>query len=311
MFVLEKTMMSKFLIALTLILSASFARASAACLADPNDAYSAGVEMPSGPHKGECIDTSSKRAVKILKHTEEGLWIANFRHQNKFWNAWIPANSVESMEFVIVDLDVRKLSFFGINIFHNHLRFHFKKNTPIQLYSQFSPRNQVTTTVNDVIISLNYMAPVDVDYNPIKGFDKDEYLSVLQVYSTQDEANARFVEQKVNVFGIKLNVTRDQAWRVFIAGVARSHKQQYAVPYDTWDSNCALEAFNILDQALGREYGVKVEPFRFSIFKFRDTNFVPALKALQQRRLIKDMKKVKLINTEFGYPRYPSRWTKF
>lgn len=293
------------------LIALSARAASSSCYADTQDPYSAGVPMPAGPHRGECIDTSQKRAIRILKHTEQGLWIANFRYENKFWNAWIPADSVDSVDFVFVDLDVRKLSFFGINIFHNHLRFHFKKNKPLILRSQFQPQNEMEARVDDVIVSMNYMAPKGVDYNPIKGFDSSEYLSVLQVYAMSDEANTRFAQDQDNVFGVRLRLTEDQAWRVLMAGLGMSHKEQYAVPYDTWDSNCALAAFQILDQALIHDYGKKVKPFRFSLWKLRDTNFVPALKALKERSLIHEGDEVKLVNTEFGYPRFPSRWKKY
>lgn len=291
--------------ALLLSTSLSFA-ADNKCLSDRTDPYSAGVTMPAGPYKGQCIDTQSKRASVILKYDETGILMANFRHQNKFWNAWIPANSVESVEFVFVDLDIKKLAAVGINVFHTFLRFHLKKDSPFILKSQFNPHNsQAVNAVDDVMISMNFMAPTGVTYNPIKGLDSDEYLSAIQISSVQDEFNLRFVTQKKNVYGIKLNMTADQAWRTFLTGLLHSQNKQYTVPYQTWNSNCTLEDFSILDQTLFSEYGKKVQPFQFLPWQIRDANFTPSLAALQERGLIKSASDVKLINAEFGYPKFP------
>lgn len=305
-------MIRNLIVAMTLVTSSSIAfSATNACIADIHDPYSKGVSMPSGPHEGQCIDTAAKRAVSILGHDRTGLLISNFRHENQFWNAWIPVHSVESVEFVIVDLDAKKLSSLGIDVFHNHLRFHIKKNSPILLKSQSTSGPTKQTTVDDVIISLNYMAPKGVEYNPIKGLNSKQYLSALQVYSMHDEAYSRFVKQKKNVFAIKLNLNESQGWRTLLTGIIRSSNLQYSVPYQSWNSNCTLEVFNILDQTLFPYYSENVKPFEFSIWDIQDANFVPALEALKERNLINDFKDVYLVNKEFGFKRFPTHWNRF
>lgn len=303
--------MKKIAIFAALFLTSSLALANGECVSDPKDVYSAGVKMPSGPYRGQCINTSGKRAIRILRDSTEGLKIANFRHKGKFWNAWIPKNSVEAVEFVFVDLNVQQVSRLGVNIFHNHLRLLFKKNHPITLTSQFSPRGEVKATVRDVILSVNYMAPTGVEYSAIKGLNSKEYLSAIQLYSTADEAKARFVEQKVNAFTTRLSINERQAWYLLRTALLKSHNTQYSVPYQTWDANCATAAFDMLDYALYYDYGKRVKPFRFKIWNIRDTSVKPALNALIERGLIKDNRSIYLVNTQFGYPRYPSRWSEF
>lgn len=54
------------------------------CVNFKSDPYDPGAVMLSGPFKGQCMDTSSKRAAYVLRQSPFEIVIANFYHNQNF-----------------------------------------------------------------------------------------------------------------------------------------------------------------------------------------------------------------------------------
>ncbi|WP_413291080.1 DUF4105 domain-containing protein [Bdellovibrio sp. HCB337] len=262
------------------------------------------ARMQAGKYKGQCIDTSGKRAVKIIENRPEQMTINNFRKGGQFYKAVIPMQMVDSASYVIVDLNATPVNKWSIiNISHTQLRFKMKPNAFIELYPINDTGGGPVLMEQDLFISMNYMAPKDVGYDPVKGFDEDLYASVLQIYSTADEIQTRFVKQKLNMYEIPLSINGTKAAQILRAAIKMSDRIQYSVPYDTWSSNCTTILFDIVDSGLEL---AKQKPYRFTPLMIRDTGLVPAFKQLAKRGVVDKETRVRLFNKEFGYDLLPS-----
>ena len=264
--------------------------------------------MTRGKYRGQCIDTSRKRAIRILDRTADTITIANYRKNGRFYKAIIPFNDVTQMSYVIVDLNAAPLnSIVHIHVSHTELRFHFDKGAGVELYDLDQPISgqSFVGTDEDFLVSLNYMAPKGVEYDPVKGFDEDLFASALQVLSLSEEVNIRFQRQeKFNVYKIALDIPSAQAAMVLKTALYFSNNVQYSVPYDSWNSNCTTLLFDILDKGLGLK---DQKPYRFSLLKAHDTGMIPAFRALGKRQLVHDDTQIQSVNTEFGYGLFPSK----
>ena len=163
--------------------------------------------MKSGKYKGQEVDTSEKRPIRILRMNEDTVLISNFRVNGEFLQAKIPLNQVEQVSYLAVDLNTKPLNTLSLfNVAHTQLRFKFKTDAEIELFTESGQKVPGDKTLfdNDLIVSLNYMAPKGVPYNPIKGLNENLYASTLQVFSTKDEVKTRFEKQKFNVYEVFL-----------------------------------------------------------------------------------------------------------
>lgn len=261
-------------------------------------------QMKTGKYKGQCIDTSVKRAIHILEQSADSITITNFRKNGEFYIAKIPLNQVQNLSYVVVDLNSKPVNFLSlINISHTELRFKMNPGAVIELY-RLNDTQRVTPvqTETDIMVSLNFTAPAGVPYDPIKGFNEKLYASVLQVFSTQDEVKIRFQNTKANVYEIPLSLSGFDSALVLREALMISHRVQYDLPYDTWTRNCTTIIFDMLDNSLH----LKQKPYRFKSWEAFDTGLAPAFRALAKRRLVLEDTKVLLLNAEFGYGLFPS-----
>lgn len=298
-----KTVLTTFvLVLMTLTGSSAYSLDSREeCRANPHDPHSEGIVMLRGKYQGQCMDTSFKRAVKVLSLERDLLTISNYRKGGKFYTAEIPLQELEKVSYLVVDLNAKPINAGGlVNISHTELRFKFKHKDSIRLLPQ-DPSDR-TLTDGDLVISYNYMAPKKVEYSPVKGFDEDLYGAVLQFFSMEDEAKTRFVDHKLNVYEMALSVKRSQAMKILVHAAKDSEKMGYASAYDTWTNNCTTKLYDILDAALGS----KAPPYRFSVKRIGDTGMAPGILALGKRGLLAPEGRVTLVNHEFGYKKISS-----
>lgn len=271
------------------------------CRANPNDPHSPGIVMLRGKYQGRCMDTSFKRAVKVLSLERDLLTISNYRKGGKFYTAEIPLQDLEKVSYIVVDLNSKPINAGGlVNISHTELRFKFKHKDSIRLLPQ-DPSDR-TLTDGDLVISYNYMAPKGVEYSPVKGFNEDLYGAVLQFFSMEDEVKTRFVDQKLNAYEMALSVRPSQAIKILVHAAQDSQKMGYASAYDTWTNNCTTKLYDILDAALN----LKAAPYRFSTKRIGDTGMAPGILALGKRGLLAPKSRVTLVNSEFGYKKLSS-----
>lgn len=299
-----KSFVSIFLVSIlaTSILATYSAFASETpCSADPTDPYAPSVVMPRGPFQGQCIDTSVKRAVQILRADENKVVIANFRYQGRFYNAHIPLKSFNKLSYVVVDLNSGLLGKLGIHVTHTELRF--QTTSSILLYSQSGTQSEDPLEVNDFLMSINYMAPQGIEYNPLKGFNSDRYVSVIQFFSMQDELKIRFEgKNPLNMYEIPLQVSSADIAKILLKGFELSQKYQYSMAYDTWTSNCTNGLFDIIDQGLK----LSIKPFRFNARQHQDTGLLPGFIAFDDRGLLASGQTIQSVNQTYQKPIFAS-----
>ncbi|MFM6927425.1 MAG: DUF4105 domain-containing protein [Bdellovibrio sp.] len=268
--------------------------------------------MTRGKYRGQCLDTSNKRAIRVLDRTSETITIANYKKNGRFYKAVIPFNDITRMSYVIVDLNASPLnSIAQVHVSHTELRFHFDKGASVELYALDQPISEQSFigTDEDLLVSLNYLAPKGIPYDPVKGLDGDLFASALQVFSLSDEVNIRFQrEEKSNVYEIALDISSVQAGLVLKTALFFSNNVQYSVPYDSWNSNCTTLLFDLVDAALRLK---DQKPYRFSILKAHDTGMIPAFRALGKRKLVHDNTSIESLNPKFGYGLFPSKSNRY
>lgn len=282
--------------------STGYALDSDNCNFNPQDPLAPAARMVKGKYAGQCIDTSKKRSVQFLgKLNSDEILIGNYRKNGKFYTARMDLSQIEKVSIVAVDLNPAPLNKWGIiNVSHTQMRMKFKSDDAIRLLAQ-DPRDQDLRD-DDMIISFNFMAPPDVPYNPVKGFKDGLYGSVVQLYSTHDEVETRFVNQKLNVYEMPLNISDYYKRQIVLEAVRVSEANGYSVSYNSFTRNCASELFLIIDKALN----LKVRSFALRLSYLTDAGFTPEIRALGKRGLILPESQVLLVNKEFGYPQFAS-----
>ncbi|MFS4458632.1 DUF4105 domain-containing protein [Bdellovibrio sp. HCB2-146] len=287
---------------LTFLSSIAYPLDNGSCNFNPQDPHSPDARMIKGKYQGQCIDTSAKRSLKNLgQDSANEILVANYRKNGKFYTARIDLRKIQKVSIVAVDLNPAPLNKWGIiTVSHTEMRMKFTDSEAIQLIPQ--DPSDTPLTDDDLIISFNYMAPPGVVYNPVKGFKDGLYGSVVQMFSTHDEANTRFVKQNLNVYEVDLNLNTEQAGRIIVSAVNTSEANGYNVNYNSYTRNCASELFLIIDKALD----IKTRPFRLYPSYLTDAGFIPEVRALGKRKLIDPKSQVALVNKEFGYEQFPS-----
>lgn len=302
----HKSFSFKMSVVVTLLMSTSLGLASAKnCSSDLQDPYAPSVTMAFGKFKGQCMDTSSKRALRVLRRDRQELEIANFKYLGKFYRAVIPVNGFDRMSYVVVDLNGKKLTeILGVHVSHTELKVEMKKGQEVRLYNQKIYSDQVLLTIPEFLISFNYMAPAGVPYSAPKGLDQTLYGSVLQFFSVEDEYRNRFQKYFQNMYSVDLNLESHQIARIVSHASVKSHRNQYSLMYDTWDNNCTTQIFDIIDEALYLKGNVL--PFRFKFEKLKDTSLSPALAAFKNRGLVSETSKVDFLNSRRNQRQFPS-----
>jgi hypothetical protein len=284
----------------TLTVFLSVAHADPRCVVDPTDPYDPGVVMTKGSHKGECMDASEERAPVILSQSATQITFANFWHDGHFWIATIPLNGFErgifQTEYFSSDIPLIKPA-------HVQMRFQMRKDAPVVLIPQAGKdQGLAPTTVSNLFLSVEYMAPKGVDYDLIPGELKD-YKIAYTFFS--DEALIDFMHEDdasgdgPDVFNqYQLKLSPAQLGQVFHEAVNEGNYFQYDHSYDTLIRNCATQLFQVLDRSL--TYAVPVDKFKISIFNILDPVAKPALDALTERLLIDGNSELPTFNQEYG-----------
>jgi hypothetical protein len=283
-----------------LVLFASFAKADPRCVVDHTDPYDPGYVMSKGKYEGECMDASEERAPVILSQDAKQVTFANFWHQGHFWIATVPLDGIDRAifhtEYFASDIPLIKPA-------HVQMRFVMKKDSPVQLAPQAGKdQGLAPTTVTNMILSVEYMAPQGIDYDLIPG----EFKAFRVAYTFfSDEALIDFIHEDdasgdgpdlFNQYALKM--TSAQVGAVFAEAVKEGNAYQYDHSYDTLIRNCATQLFQVMDRSL--TYSVPVDKFKISVLNILDPVAKPALSALKERLLLDTSVTLPTFNQEYG-----------
>lgn len=231
------------------------AEKSASCRVSTQDPFDEGWRVPlaaASPYQGQCIDASRKRPARVLTLTETSLRFANFHFQGDFYEIEVTRGSVERVIF-----QTENFTPVGpIQPAHTQLRFVLDPEAPAVLRRQYGDRRgEVVTTITDFVLSVDFMAPKDVGYSPVEGFNffglRGHYMNTYRFVSTVDRyqdsvlGNGHVLRQ----YQLRLDARRRD--QLLILGARTSHERDINDVYDVLWLNCTTEAFRLLAQATG------------------------------------------------------------
>ncbi|MGZ3723416.1 MAG: lipoprotein N-acyltransferase Lnb domain-containing protein [Bdellovibrionales bacterium] len=265
---------------------------SKACVRDAGDLFEPAMRITSGSFKGECLDVSSVRPVKILFENRENITVSGFYDQGKFWKAEIPLNAVAKVLFQIVPFES------GVPLIqaaHTQLRFLLKPGREAALHCQSCPENSRS---GDFIISSTFTAPAGKEYSAVKSLG-GSYGIVTRILSSYARGKEEIQKDKSIVRQFKLKISEKEMNDLLLLGIRRSSLDAYSQIYDLRLNNCTTIAFGLLDSMRPRTDGVA--PVVGSWWNIRDEFIEPSLKALRERGLIDDKSEVAPMNDEMKY----------
>lgn len=297
--------------------------------ADPNDPFQMNLRYPYGPRRGQCMRLDEYRPIHILTSEEAEsyalkaglpspvpgeIWIANVRHQDKFWVARIPKDAVDNVFFEIERFDYGGKILSELNrrrwyAAHAEVRFKFKKGKEAVFIPQLTNDKSKPQELSDIVVSSEAVRRKGESFNPIKG-NRDHYGLAKRVLSLDQVLQDSLVKlgHEVAQYPIQIRGNADQVneqrQKYLLSALKRSDKdwQSYhsgkPVMYNTADRNCISDALDIFDDVTNYRY--------FSNAEKAQPEVLPKhlLSDLFQRELIPNMQRRQYptLNQETGIP---------
>lgn len=296
---------------------------------NPQDPFAMNLRYPSGPRKGECLRLDEFRPIHILSVKEaqlfaekaglpepqsEEVWIANLRHQDKFWVARIPKDSVADVLFEIERFDYGGKILAGLNqrrwyAAHAEVRFKFKNGKEVTLIPQFKNDHSSTQQIQDLVVSSEAVRKKGEPFNPLKG-NRGHYGLAKRVLSLDQVINDSVVKLGHEIAQYPVQIAGNEAQKnaqrqnYLTSALTRSNKDWESyhsgapVLYDTKHKNCISDALDIFDDVTRYPHFTEAQKSQIEVFpKF-------LLSDLYERSLIPSTKRYQhpTLNQETGIP---------
>lgn len=231
-------------------------------------------KMQEGPYEGECVATSSQRGVGFLSDQvkqelglgEKDVLIANFKHVNTFWIAWL--HDVKVKKVFIEEQNIN-----GFEAF-KHVRMRFVLDKPIRLIWQqlngvynpeelkdaiFRERYLETDTLYFSIESGRTLSTQNQAWNPTA--DASSFPIVARVFSEQalnaePGQGALFRSHELDLGPLMLEPEEVDEYlnAVLKASLKYSAEKSFSMIYHVALRNCANETLKILDSVFSSRY---------------------------------------------------------
>ncbi len=262
------------------------------------DKFEPRARLASGAHKGECVDTRTKRSVIKLPGNSTSIKIANLTHNDEFWNAEIPINGVKDVIFQIEVFPAFKQQPANWELAgHSQIRLQFSPENPIHLTHQLNP--QRTETLTDIVISAEAVGEIGYAYDIFNGMkmkmnrtggpfslefeNNGDFNIVYRVVSLHDRYDWMVNKQHHKVTQFPLKLTDEDKQKILPAFIDISMKNKLDIAYHTITLNCANQMFLTLDNALTYLNFNKPKQGRYNL---RESYPIGSYKALAPRGLL-------------------------
>ncbi len=228
------------------------------CVSNSHDPYEPRTRMAKGPEKGLCINSDYRRSATLLNGSEaaryfpfrkDSIVIANYSHQKKFWVAQIPVKRISRMILQTQFFPIGP-TIMGMEISHVQFRFDFVAGAKIDLISQDASAPARSLSVNHVILTVENVGPHGEKFDFMKGM-KGYFNLVYRAVSLEDKYNWMIKEQGHRVTQHLINVTSQEAQKIFMEGMSRGTKRQSRTTYHSLNQSCSTELVKILKATLG------------------------------------------------------------
>lgn len=245
---------------------------------DPNDPFAINLRYSKGPRRGECVRLQEMRPIHILS-TEEAesyalkanlpppapgeIWVANIRHNNKFWVAKLSEESVEDILFQVERFDPKGPILARLNSrtwfsAHAQVRFKFKKGKEAILIPQLTNDDSAEIKLADLVVSSEAIRRKNEDFDPREG-NRDTYALAKRVLSLEQVANdsMKKLGHEIAQFPIRISgdkVNQDKKRHKYLINALMRSERDYQTykslnpkMYNTFDCNCISDAIDIFD----------------------------------------------------------------
>jgi hypothetical protein len=222
------------------------------CKTDPKDPFEVGYRIQRGPNRGACVDTSRRRFARILDEKEarrygsssKHLFVANFRHDGKFWVAKIPRD-IQFEDFLAEKVYYEK----GQS--HIQMRLIAKNGSAITLYPQSESHESKPRKVHDIMWSASSAhLQGQADQSPTGSLLWGNTAAVNTLMST---VQSRSEEPGRSVRHRRIHADDETRRKIFMAAVLASDHEEFKYRILLLSRNCINGFFRVIDSALGRD----------------------------------------------------------
>jgi hypothetical protein len=207
--------------------------------------------MPKGLHRGQLLDTSFKRTVRVLgpeetapyRRADDDWVVANVLHEGQFWIARIPNGAVRDIFFQ------KEVFPAVVPAAHTQLRFRFKDGHEAELFPQYEGTTPPDRFLGDLVFSVDAVqVPGDV-FDVWRGLWNHfglalRLVSLKEVYYRSVYGRGHTVEQ------IRLVLGDEAKQAAFREALRRADRARMDVMYNTVRESCTTNAFGIIDVAI-------------------------------------------------------------
>ena len=232
--------------------SAKQVESQASCSLDAADPFEPNARFPKGSGKGECIDSSYLRPVRMLTETEkkrypvvaDKIYFANTYHYKEFHVAEVNPKAISE---VILQLEHFRATLLPNAGAHGQLRLRFSQ--PINLFSQKNGNVRPTATISELILSYEGIGPKNKTQlqNATMAFDGSS-AGIFRVNSMYDFVHDKVVGKSHSVEQWRVETSLQEREELLREWIERSSANGMTSTFSILGSNCINRALQALDE---------------------------------------------------------------
>ena len=218
----------------------------AGCVFDLEDEFEPRSTFQSGPWKGACHDTRTRRPVDFLSDERAAIFqdptgylvVNNLYHRGAFWIAFIPERDVSHVYF--------QLEYFPAVVPAGHTQLRVAYQRPVILYGQSSSVKGLRDEVFDLTLSIEAVTRPGDQYDLLKG-TQEHFAIAYRLTSMEARFEDMVLRQGHHVEQWRLLLEQEEADALLLHYISESAEHQLAHSYHTLFKNCTTEIIEILD----------------------------------------------------------------
>ena len=232
------------------------------CSYDPADPFEPRARFTKGPWKGECLDTKTRRPVKVLIEPDEHsttLELANVFHDDGYWLASVPIKAVAGVYF--------QLEYFPAVVPAGHTQLRIEFHEPVKLVGHSLWNLGQQAEIYNLVLSAEAVPRVGDSYDLIKGM-QDHFGLALRVTSLAARYESMVVEQGHHVEQWILQMTEEEKEEILVFYAYESEALGLETTYHTLFRNCTNELIRNLDGVVDYTVGENIKKFLTKVTEF-------------------------------------------
>ncbi len=232
------------------------------CSYDKEDPFEPRARFTKGPWIGECLDTKTRRPVKVLGAPDEFsnvLELANVFHDHGYWYATIPVEEVQEVYF--------QLEYFPAAVPAGHTQIRLTFNKPVNLRGQSQWNYGKEVAIYNLVMSIEAVPRLGDKYDLVKGM-QDHFGLAYRVTSLAARYDSMITQQGHHVEQWPLELTEREKAELLVAYAYESEALGLKDTYHTLFRNCTNELIKAIDTVVEYTVGENIKKFLTKITEF-------------------------------------------